>query len=203
MQKMTQKIVPVLLAIFVLLCSSTLFAQDLETARSNALKATDDALTYIDKWINEYEIQLREADPVEKAKYQEWIKELKKLRELVLEAAEKIKECKTVECIDDQANLVGIAQQQVAQLIKEAEERLGETARFGEETGREVSLDEEIIGDNTLDDANKDPDDAYQESTAEEAKASDINESASGDLFRTTELDDLPPENPLDESSLQ
>jgi len=153
MNKILTAVLPVFIALAVFLMSSTASAQGVEQQRADALQAASEALAYIDRWVEEYEKQLREADPTEKAKYEEWLRELSKLRELVEEAVEKIKNCETEECIEDQANLIGIAQQQVDQLIKEAEERLGETVRFGEEAGREVSQDDALLGDDTMDTA--------------------------------------------------
>jgi len=206
MKAFLKKLSTVAIAIAFLVVSATAFTQSLEASKEDALKSADEVLNYIGKWIREYEVQLRESDPVEKAKYEEWLGELKKLQELVLEAAEKIKECQTVDCVNDQSSLIAIARQQVNQLIKEAEERLGDSARFGEETGREITEDEELLGDNTFDET-ADPYDALDETTGDKAGSSDNNEGAGGitggDLLGQTGMDQLPGTNPIDESSLQ
>ncbi len=186
-----------------LLFSADLFAQSRGACKGKA----DQTMADLDKWIGEYEGQMSSAEPVQKAKYEEWINELKKLKTLVAQAKEKLankEQCSSEECVKDQCSLVDIADQQVAQLIKETEEQLGSGTRFGEEGGRDVVKDAGTLGDDTML-AGTDPNDAGQPTIGEESETSDNpTDGGIGNVFPDAGVDSgLSTENPKDEASAQ
>jgi len=108
------------------------------------------ALANIGKWIEDYTRQMNAAEPVQKAQYKEWIRELSKLQTLVQDAQNKLNDnenCSTKECVEDKCQMVAVADQQITQLIKETEDQLGSTTRFGTDSGRDVNEDTTILGD--------------------------------------------------------
>lgn len=161
-----------LVASMFLLFSSPAFSAD---KASQCSSKASGAIADLDKWIGEYERQMNAAEPVQKPKYQEWLRELNKLKKLVKKAQNQLgdkEKCSSPECVADQCNLIDIADQQVAQLIKETEEQLGASTRFGEEAGREVILDPDTLGD---DEAlpGYDPNDASDPSYSDKSDQSD------------------------------
>jgi hypothetical protein len=162
-------------------------------------------LENLDQWVVEYERQMASAEPVQKPKYQEWIRELKKLRTLVADARKKLEDkavCPSEECVADQCGLIDIADQQVAQLIKETEEQLGEGSRFGEETGREVLVDNDTLGNDEILDSS-DPEDARDDSYSDQSDSSDSQGDGQigGNAFDDGSQNDLPAEDPADVAS--
>lgn len=157
-------------------------------------------LENLDQWVVEYERQMASAEPVLKPKYREWIGELTKLRSLVADARAKLdnpSSCPSDECVADQCSLIDIADQQVAQLVKETEQQLGAGSRFGDETGREVLTDDDILGFDEILGAS-DPLDARQDSYADQSEQSDSPSQGrtGGDVFDESSSEELPPENP-------
>jgi len=168
-----------------------------------------DSLKNLDKWIAQYSRDMQSTEPAKRAKYEEWLRELNKLKTLVNQSKGKLndlKGCASDECVADQCSLVAIADQQVAQLIRETEEMIGETARFGEENGREVLLDADALGNNTLIDS-RDYDDAQEPSASQASNSSsrhDENDTLvnGGSASNGTNVI-LPPTNPREEISPQ
>ncbi len=175
-------------------------------SRSTCQNKADKTVQDLDKWIDEYGKQMNAAEPIQKPKYEEWIRELRKLKTLVEKANDKLKntsKCATAECVADQCNLLDIADQQVAQLIKETEEQLGAASRFGEEGGREVIVDEITLGDDTTLVDNIDPNDASEQSYSDRSDTSSQQTTGQvGSVFDDSSSDsELPPTPPKDVAS--
>ncbi len=154
-----------------LLMSGSVFAAD----RGQCQQKAKEAIKSLDEWIGKYNQQLEAAEPVQKSKYQEWIRELKKLKTLVTNAQDKLSDpsgCSDDECVGDNCQVVDIADQQITQLIKETEEQLGSNTRFGEEAGRDINVDTTTTGDDTIVDRGN-PNDAAPVSTADQSDGSD------------------------------
>ena len=169
-------------------------------------KATQ-TMANLDKWIHDYKKQQESADPLQKPKYDEWIQELEKLRALIEAAQEKLqdeKQCAGEECVSDQCSLIDIADQQAAEIVQESEEQIGATVQFGGKTGREVIVDDEQIGDDTIIDT-EDHEDAQQHQYSDKSEESgDKSMGILGDVFEQPAPDEkLPPEDPKNEVSLQ
>lgn len=144
-------------------------------SRDECAQKAKETIDNLDKWILEYSRQMNAAEPVQKPKYKEWIRELKKLKSMVTKASEKLdskEACSGDACIEDQCSLVDIADQQVAQLIKETEEQLGSASRFGSEGARDVTIEDDMMGnDDQL--GGPDANDANQSSYADKSGSSD------------------------------
>ena len=179
-------------------------------SRAGCEGKSQDALKNIDKWVADYERQMQSIEPVRRAKYEEWIRELKKLRALVAQAKGKLvdnKLCSSNECIADQCSLVEIADQQVSQLIRETEEQIGESVRYGEEGGREVLLDKNALGDDKIL-PEPDPSDAVSPSYGQQSSNTDRPSAGSpsgvfGDDTSNGTAPELPATNPREEVSPQ
>ena len=183
--------------------------------RASCAQKAQETIQNLDKWINEYSGQMESAEPVQKGKYEEWIRELKKLKTLVSKAKDKLgsgdNSCSSDDCIKDQCDMVDVAEQQVTQLIEETEEQLGkESAISGETAGREVNLDDKQIGNEEMLDM-PDRNDATQHSYANDSSTSDVqSEGRTGDVFENSgnpeqreSVEDVPEDDPLEEISAQ
>ncbi|RJO63142.1 MAG: hypothetical protein C4523_21320 [Myxococcales bacterium] len=176
-----------------------------EEIRANCEEKADQTLASLDRWLEEYNRQMDAAEPLQKPKYEEWVRELEKLKTLVEQAKAKLEDsaqCQSEECLTDQCSLVDIADQQVAQLVKETEQQLGGSVRFGEEMGRSVLLDAETLGDDTLL-GGYDPAGALDPSQADQSDDSDEQTGGNiGTVFPGPDPDSsLPPDSPKDEAS--
>lgn len=198
------------LIVFTALGVAAAFAATQPTSRSDCDGKAQEALKNIDKRVADYEREMQSIEPVRRAKYEEWIRELKKLKALVAQAKVKLgdtKACSSDECVADQCSLVGIADQQVTQLIRETEEQIGESARYGEEGGREVLIDNKTLGDSKIL-PEPDPNDAAPPSYGVQSGASDNPTSGSagavfGDDAVNGSSPSLPTTNPREELSPQ
>ena len=208
-QRFLRKAVVAVIA-FMVLGTGLAFAASQPTSRSECDNKAQDALKNIDKRTGDYEREMKSIEPVRRAKYEEWIRELKKLKALVAQAKAKLgdtKTCSSDECVADQCSLVGIADQQVTQLIRETEEQIGESARYGEEGGREVLIDDKTLGDSKIL-PEPDPNDAAPPSYGVQSGASDNRTSGSagavfGDDAVNGSSPTLPTTNPREELSPQ
>lgn len=201
----------VITMLFVFVFSGQVFAAN----KAACAKKAQETIDNLNKWIGEYSSQMEGAAPVDKGKYEEWIRELEKLKALVNSAKDKLSSgdggCTSGDCVSDQCDMVDIAEQQVTQLIEETEEELGkDSVTASDTTGREVNKDTEQIGDDTILDQT-DPNDATQRTYANDSSSSDSqSDGVIGDVFdnsgnpdQSGDTGDVSSSDPLEEISAQ
>lgn len=173
-------------------------------SRSGCEQKGKATLANLEKWIEEYEGKMQNAEPVQKAKFEEWIRELKKLKKLVEQSLEKLvdeNKCASDDCVADQCNLIEIADQQILRLLKEskAEGEGDDTGTTEQQSGRSVMTDENTLGDDTIVDS-QDTEDAADTNYADKSDSSD-NQSQGNDnelegVTDKTGTDDTAPPRP-------
>jgi len=199
-----------LLGIFFVLSMTTLA---LAADKSGCAKKAQETIDNLDKWISKYNTQMEGSEPVQKGKFEEWIRELNKLKSLVQKAQDKLESgeggCTSDDCVEDQCSMIDIAEQQVTQLIEETEEELGKDSISGDTAGREVTVDDDQMGTEDILDL-PDPDDATQQSYANDSATSDQQSGGLiGDVFENSGNPDqdgggeVTSEDPLEEVSPQ
>jgi len=182
--KMTGKILISVVA-FMFVFASGAFAQ--EGNRDACLQKATETLDSLDGWLNEYNQQKNMADEAQKAKYEEWIRELNKLKTLVEQAKNKLEDkegCGGSECVSDQCGLVDIADQQVAKVVDETQDQIGAESRFGDDQGRQVNQDSGLLGDDKILNDGLNPDDAVDTTYGDRSENSDLpSNGAIGSIF--------------------
>ncbi len=176
--KTNQKIAFIVGLVF-LLVPFQVMAQDtgtgevsVEDQKAQALEKAQDTLDRLDDMLAKLDSLYQSADPEKQTDLQRDINEISRLREIVEKAKQDLDSCDTQECITDQETLIDISDQQAQERMEDVGAAVGDTAVYDGQSGREVVYDDEMMGDDPMNQTG-DPQDAIQPTFYDEASGSD------------------------------